>query len=128
MTQQEKTILQGMYAAGFRYVVRDKKWILFGTDKFIKVDREWDVVNPETNRVNIKHYTAEEYQFSEEPYEFLLSLSDFQRSACLNIMADNAKRDCKITNFKTMYREYCKDRKHKTVEVSTNNNVTNFDD
>ena len=79
-------------------------------------------------QINIKHYTAEEYQFSEEPYEFLLSLSDFQRSACLNIMADNAKKDCKITNFKTMYREYCKDRKHKTVEVSTNNNVTNFDD
>lgn len=51
MTQREKTILQGMYAAGFRYVVRDKKWILFGTDKFIKVDREWNVVNPETNRV-----------------------------------------------------------------------------
>ena len=40
-------------------------------------------------QINIKHYTAEEYQFSEEPYEFLLSLSDFQRSACLNIMADN---------------------------------------
>lgn len=79
-------------------------------------------------QISIKHYTADEYRFSEEPYEFLLSLSDFQRSTCLNIMAENAKKDCKITNFKTMFRDYCKEKKHKGTELSTNNNVTNFDE
>lgn len=52
MTQQEKTILQGLYAAEFRYAVRDGKWMLFGTDKFIRVlDNEWEPLNPEINRV-----------------------------------------------------------------------------
>lgn len=52
MTEQEKTILQGLYAAGFRYAVRDGKWMLFGTEKFIKIlDSEWTPLNPETNRV-----------------------------------------------------------------------------
>ena len=51
MTQQEKQYCKGMYAAGFRYVVRDKNGYCLAQINFIKVDREWDVVNPETNRV-----------------------------------------------------------------------------
>lgn len=79
-------------------------------------------------QIEIKHYTYEEYMFSEEPYELLLSLSEFQRNACLNIMSDNAKKDCGITNFKTLFRNYCKEKQHKGTDLSTNNNVTNFDE
>lgn len=78
-------------------------------------------------QISIKRYTAEEYRFSEEPYEFLLSLSEFQRTSCLDIMAENAKKDCKITNFKTMFRNYCKEQRRKGTKVSTNSNTTNFD-
>lgn len=78
-------------------------------------------------QISIKRYTKEEYYNSEEPYEFLLSLSDFQRQRCLEIMAENAKKDHKITNFKTMFRSYCKEQQKKGTKVSTNSNTTNFD-
>ncbi|GFI61959.1 hypothetical protein IMSAG049_01130 [Clostridiales bacterium] len=52
MTEQERTILKGMYAAGFRYVVRDEEWILFGSDKFKSIGNgAWVPKNPEKSRV-----------------------------------------------------------------------------
>lgn len=47
MTDQERTILKGMYAAGFRYVVREQSMLLFSSDKFINAPQEmayrWDI-------------------------------------------------------------------------------------
>ena len=76
-------------------------------------------------QLEIKHYTADEYRFSTEPYDYLLSLEGWQRASALDIIADNAKRDCKITNFKTLFKAYC--AQVKQSDVLTNlNNTTSF--
>ena len=47
MNEPEKLILQGMYAAGFRYIVREKQTLLFSDEKFIKTapgtQYKWDL-------------------------------------------------------------------------------------
>ena len=81
----------------------------------------------EIQQIEIEHYTENEYRFSSRPYEFLLSLAPFQRSVALDVIADNAKKDCKITNFKTLFKQYCQQMKKGNADVATSNNITAFD-
>lgn len=80
----------------------------------------------ELQQVAIEHYTKNEYLYSNKPYEFLLSLGPFQQSVALEVMADNAKKDCKIGNFKTLFKRYSELVKQGNNTVLANNNTTAF--
>ncbi|NMA06531.1 MAG: DUF927 domain-containing protein [Ruminococcaceae bacterium] len=76
----------------------------------------------------LKEYTAEDFLYGTEPYEFLYQNRDnkFVLGRLLDRLAEMAKSVAGITNFKTQFKNYCEMQERQTKNEIYGALVTNF--